>query len=154
MSSNVDELKRPPGGATDEDAPCAVLIELSDREMFAQERPGVVREARREPAEHGSGGQGFVACLGQDLHYALRQLQRNPGFALLAVLTLGLAIGASTAIFSVIDNVLLERFPYEDVGLIIYPRVHGPAQGPDEGRQGFSSDELLAFAERITRLTV
>jgi putative ABC transport system permease protein len=134
------------GGATDEDARRAVLMELNDGEMFAQERPGVVREARREPAGHGSGGQGFVASFGQDLRYALRQLQRNPGFALVAILTLGLGIGASTAIFSVIDNVLLEPFPYKDARHIIYPRVHGAAQGPDEGRQGFSSDELLAFA--------
>ncbi len=134
------------GDVTEEDARRAVLRELNDGEMFAQERPRVVREARREPAGHGSGGRGFVASLGQDLHYALRQFQRNPGFALVAILTLGLGIGASTAIFSVIDNVLLEPFPYKDVEHIIYPRVHGVAQGPDEGRQGFSSDELLAFA--------
>jgi len=134
------------GGVKEEDARRAVLMELNDGEMFAQERPGVVREARREPAGHGNDGQGFVASLGQDLRYALRQIQRNPGFALVAILTLGLGIGASTAIFSVIDNVLLEPFPYKDAGHIIYPRVHGAAQGPDEGRQGFSSDELLAFA--------
>jgi predicted permease len=134
------------GGVTEENARRAVLMELKDGEMFAQERPGVVCEARREPAGHGSGGPGFIASLGQDLRYALRQFQRNPGFALVAILTLGLGIGASTAIFSVIDNVLLEPFPYKDAGHIIYPRVHGTAQGPDEGRQGFSSDELLAFA--------
>ena len=141
-------------GATDEDARRDVLMELNYEDLLTHERPRVIRETPREPAAPGSTGHGFFASLGQDLHYALRQLQRNPGFALVAILTLGLGIGASTAIFSVIDNVLLEPFPYKDAGHIIYPRVHGAAQGPDEGRQGFSSDELLAFAGRITRWTV
>ena len=134
------------GGVTEEDARRAVLMELHDGERFAQDRPAEVREARGEPAGHGSRRQGFVASLAQEMRYALRQLQRNPGFALVAILTLGLGIGANTAIFSVIDNVLLEPFPYNDAGRIVYPRLHAATQGPDEGRQGFSSDELLAFA--------
>jgi putative ABC transport system permease protein len=66
----------------------------------------------------------------------------------MAIITLGLGIGASTAIFSVIDNVLLNPFPYKDAGRIVYPRVHGSTQGPDEGRQGFSADEYLEFAKQ------
>jgi predicted permease len=133
-------------GATDADARRDVLMELNHEELPAQERRKVMLETQREPAAPGSTGRGFFASLGQDLRYALRQLQRNRGFAVVAILTLGLGIGASTAIFSVIDNVLLEPFPYKDAGRIIYPRVHGASQGPDEGRQGFSPDELLAFA--------
>ena len=93
-------------------------------------------------------GHNFFANLWQDLRYALRQFQRNPGFALVAIITLALGIGASTAIFSVIDNVLLEPFPYKDAGHIVYPRLHGAHKAPDEGRQGYSSDELLEFARQ------
>jgi putative ABC transport system permease protein len=136
------------GGATDDEARRDVLMELDCENLPVQGQHPMIRPGPQRPAAPRNGGSSVSSSLRQDLRYALRQLQRNPGFALVAIITLALGIGASTAIFSVIDNVLLEPFPYKDAGRIVYPRIHGSTQGPDEGRQGYTSDEYLEFVRQ------
>jgi hypothetical protein len=59
----------------------------------------------------------------QDLGYAFRQLRKHPGFAITAILTLALGIGATTAVFSVAYGVLIDPFPYKDVHTLATPKL-------------------------------
>jgi predicted permease len=64
----------------------------------------------------------------RDVRYALRQLRKSPGFALLAIVTLALGVGANTAIFTVIESVLMRPLPYAHADRLLYigPKIDTP----------------------------
>src|SRR5207253_2108072 len=84
----------------------------------------------------------------QDVRYALRTLGKSRSFAAVAVVTLALGISASTALFSVIDNVLMEPFPYADAQRLMTVQVHDMERTDPGGRPVFAGPELLDYAEQ------
>ena len=89
-----------------------------------------------------------------DLRFGGRQLRRAPGFAAVAVVTLGLAIGANTAVFSVVDGVLLKPLPYEDPdGVVMLWTRYLPPSGFDIAKFAISGPEILDYRESTRALS-
>src|SRR5439155_4133583 len=84
----------------------------------------------------------------QDLRYGLRGRRNRPGFAALATLALALGIGAATTIFSVIENVLLDPFPYVDTRSIVAFSIHDVNESRPGGRSFFQLPEYLDYQEQ------
>jgi putative ABC transport system permease protein len=117
-------------GMPPEEARYAALRELGGEDQIKEE----CRDMRRV---------NYLENFLQDFGYGLRQLRRSPGFSAVAVLTLALGIGANTAIFTVVNGVLLHPLPYPDPGRLAAIFTANPAEPSDRGP--FSPQDLDDF---------
>ncbi|HXH51744.1 MAG TPA: ABC transporter permease, partial [Terriglobia bacterium] len=90
----------------------------------------------------------FLETLGQDVRYGLRQLRRNPGFTIVAVLTLALGIGGTTAIFNLIYSVALQPLPYKDADRLAVVVTHDPIHPQSDDWADVTPAEFLDFQEQ------
>jgi predicted permease len=114
-------------GMPAEDAPYAALRELGGIEQIKEE----CRDVRRI---------NYVESFAQDARYGLRQLRRSPGFTAVAVITLGLGIGANTAIFSAINGVMLKTLPVKNPEQLVILKWTAPSVEslPYQGYSGWT----------------
>lgn len=105
------------GGATEPAAFERAERALAESALGTVPRPRT-RLPESRPVADAGGGRGLTGLAG-DLRFAWRQWQRSPSFAAVAILTLGLGAGAATAIFSIVDTVLLRPLPYRNAEQLV-----------------------------------
>jgi putative ABC transport system permease protein len=146
-------------GASPDDARHAALAEIADVQPLRDE---ILRRHRRPPAvTPPPGTRSPLAGVAHDVRYAVRLLVRNPGFALVSILTLGLGIGANSAVFSLVHGVLLKPLPYAEpdrlVGLFHLSRgerdVMSPPNFLDLRAQSRTLKTAAAYTEQGYTLT-
>ena len=136
-------------------------LSQEDARYAAQRAFGNVSLIREQTRE--TWGWMRMECFVQDVRYALRQLGRNSGFTTICILTLALGIGATTAIFSVVDSLLLRPLQYPNAPRIVriwmtfVPRgmMEIPSSEPEflEYRQSKSFAHVAAFSVGTLTLT-
>jgi predicted permease len=94
---------------------------------------------------HELSGWAWFERLGQDLHFAIRQICKNPGFSLSVILTLALGIGVNTTVFSMVNGFMLRPLPYPDADRIASLILHEEGVSPRTGQFGFDDNDSHTF---------
>jgi putative ABC transport system permease protein len=143
------------GGVAEAEAYRQTLAELSGSELLAHELRRAERQTPPEPIVAGTNRRSnMIADLWQDLRFGTRMLLKNPGFTLVAVITLTLGIGANTAIFSLVEALLLRPLPYAEPDRLVMlsepGRNHIPYPNFSDWRERSQSFEGMASIRNQT----
>ena len=139
LSQHLDDCYRESiaGGASPEEATRLALADFQQGNVLAQKMTSL-RQAHVTPLPTLGAPTGrVVGDLWEDARHAARIFWKQPAFAATTVLTLALGIGATTAIFSVVNGVLLKALPFHEADRLVSLRQHAPYAGTNQGPATF-----------------